>query len=260
MTLRSTEKMKAASKSAGRFVSTRERKKKRKKECDAEDMRPATHYCASRKRSEKGTWLPNISTTQSSTKSKKDEDFDETLGLATSCLIDFHEEVVDQRPTGSEDREFWTLNGIPMDVTNIDNEIESDDDSRPIQDVPPGKINNPTTLPSVYHNYSKTSQNRSFSGSGLPSIPGRRIVDLGALAAGLSACTFCSKTLDLFWTKNEKRLGLASVLRISCKHCGRENTVHTSTRHVQVMSSTKNGSLKRRQFVPDINTKCALGK
>lgn len=55
---------------------------------------------------------------------------------------------------------------------------------------------------------------------------GLRIVDLSEVAKQMQ-CKECSSLLDLKSTQSEDRIGLASILFISCQ-CGVLNDVHTS--------------------------------
>ena len=82
---------------------------------------------------------------------------------------------------------------------------------------------------------------------------GRRIVELGVLAAELSACKKCSCPLSLANTSNEIRYGLGSILHVRCTNqaCNYMNNVFAGRRH-----SAKNG----RKKIWDVNTKAAEGK
>src|SRR5277367_5397757 len=59
------------------------------------------------------------------------------------------------------------------------------------------------------------------------SFSGRRVVELGMLAKGLSKCIGCPKPLELSDCSGETILGLASVLRITCNLCGMVNNIPT---------------------------------
>ena len=62
--------------------------------------------------------------------------------------------------------------------------------------------------------------------SGISWNCGLRIVDLSEVAKQMQ-CKECSSLLDLKSTRREDRMGLASILFISCR-CGVLNEVHTS--------------------------------
>ena len=57
---------------------------------------------------------------------------------------------------------------------------------------------------------------------------GYRVVDLYALAKQMY-CKQCRSILDLNGTKEEEKIGFASVLTIVCS-CGARNAVHTAVR------------------------------
>lgn len=59
------------------------------------------------------------------------------------------------------------------------------------------------------------------------SFSGRRVVELGIIAKGLSKCIGCPKPLELSDCSGETILGLASVLRITCNLCGMVNNIPT---------------------------------
>lgn len=62
---------------------------------------------------------------------------------------------------------------------------------------------------------------------------GRRVVDLGYLAEGLSSCASCNNPLSLHCCINEKRYGLGSYLDVRChnKSCCHVNRISTGTQH-----------------------------
>ena len=62
---------------------------------------------------------------------------------------------------------------------------------------------------------------------------GRRVVDLGVLADGLSKCTFCSYPLHLSDTVGETIRGLGGYLHVVCKNsvCQEKNLVPYGKQH-----------------------------
>ncbi|XP_062611418.1 uncharacterized protein LOC134273245 [Saccostrea cucullata] len=80
---------------------------------------------------------------------------------------------------------------------------------------------------------------------------GRRVVELGVLADGLSSCQLCGQPLQLSNCVGENKFGLAHVLLIKCQFtdCRLMNEVPTDSQH-----QTPNG---RNAW--DVNTKLAAG-
>ena len=153
-------------------------------------------------------------------------------------------------------------------LTNPSNDNECDIDNKQESIVSkPGPIINPALRSKCHDHIYCPEQDCIFEGAGLPNIPGRRLVDFGCLAEGLSGCKKpgCGLPLDLFWTSKEVRRGLASILTIVCKSCGHKKKVYTSKYHlgpplVEPRRKVKKSNQQRRCSIPDVNTKAQLGR
>ncbi|XP_061195042.1 uncharacterized protein LOC133203237 [Saccostrea echinata] len=75
---------------------------------------------------------------------------------------------------------------------------------------------------------------------------GRRVVELGVLADGLSGCKQCGLPLQLSHTQGIRDCGLGSFLQVRCRNlwCGHVNVIPTGKRHARIW---------------DANTKLATG-